>query len=40
MLREAGVSNVFLSHLGGVVGSEGGRRSMRLLAEEVFPTFR
>ena len=39
-LREAGVSNLMLSHLGGVVGRDGARSSMRLLAEEVFPHFR
>ena len=40
LLREVGLSNIFLSHLGGVVSSEGGHRSMRLLAESVFPNFR
>ena len=39
-LRDAGVSNVWLTHYGGVVPPERGMNSMRLLAEKVFPYFR
>lgn len=38
-LSEAGVSNVMLSHLGGIIPLEKRERSMRLLASQVFPSF-
>ncbi len=39
-LKEAGVNNVMLSHLGGIIPFEKRQRSMKLLATEVFPSFR
>ena len=39
-LRDAGVRNVLLTHRGEVVTAEQGTRSMHLLAEKIFPSFR
>ena len=39
-LRDAGVRNILLTHRGGVVSVEGGKNSIRLLAEKVFPYFK
>jgi alkanesulfonate monooxygenase SsuD/methylene tetrahydromethanopterin reductase-like flavin-dependent oxidoreductase (luciferase family) len=39
-LKDAGVRNVLLTHRGRVVTKEQGRNSMRLLAEQVFPSLK
>ena len=39
-LRDAGVRNVMMTHRGDVVTPDQGQRSMHLLAEKVFPSFK